>query len=98
TLKGQFTFVGDPPKMDPYNVNKDQAVCSPGGMSPLQETLEVDDSTKGIKNVLLFIRSASRVHDSAKPSTEPVKFDQKDCVFLSHVFPVGVGQPIEILN
>lgn len=98
TLKGKFVFAGDPPQMSPYNVNKDQEVCMPGGQAPLQETLLVDSASGGIKNIVVFLRDASRVHDSAKPSEEPVEFDQKVCVFLSHVFPVGVGQPIEIKN
>ena len=38
--------------------------------------------SKGIKNVAIFLRDASRVHESAKPKTDPVVFDQKDCVFL----------------
>jgi hypothetical protein len=38
------------------------------------------------------------VHDSAGPKTEPFTFDQKECKFLSHVFGVTVGQPVEILN
>lgn len=99
TLKGRITFASDDrPQMQPYGVNKDQAVCSPDNQPPLQQTLLVDSATSGIKNVVLFLRAAPRVHESAKPSTEPVVFDQKTCVFLSHVFPVGVDQPIDIKN
>ena len=54
--------------------------------------------SKGIKNVAVFLRDASRVHDSAKPKADPVVFDQKDCVFLSHVVGVTVGQTLDIKN
>ena len=99
TLKGRITFASDErPQMPPYGVNKDQAVCSPDNRTPLQETLLVDSATGGIKNVAIYLRSASRVHESAGPSTEPVVFDQKECVFQTHVFPVTVGQPIDLKN
>ena len=51
TLKGRFIFDGTPPTMPPYNANKDQATCAPGGNAPLQQTLLVDDSTKGVNNI-----------------------------------------------
>ena len=84
--------------MPPYNVTKDQATCAPGGKAPLQETLLVDSGTGGIKNVAIYLRDASRVHDSAKPSADNVLFDQKVCVFLTHVCAVTVGQTLDIKN
>lgn len=98
TLRGRFVFDGTPPVMSPYNANKDQAACAPGGKAPPQETLVVDSGTGGIKNIAVYLRKASRVHESAQPSTETIVFDQKACVFLSHVLAVGVGQPIELKN
>jgi plastocyanin len=98
TLRGQFVYDGTPPTMPPYNVSKEHQICGPGGQNPPQETLVVDSGSGGIKNVALFLRSASRVHDSATAKTEPVDFDQKSCVFLTHVVAVNVGQPINIKN
>ncbi|MCG8448010.1 MAG: hypothetical protein MI725_00330 [Pirellulales bacterium] len=98
TLKGRFVFDGTPPQMEPYNVNKHQATCASGGKAPLQETLLVDSSTKGIANVAIYIRKASRVHESAQPTDETVEFDQKVCVFLTHVFPITIGQKMDIKN
>ena len=98
TIKGRFIFDGDPPQMAPYNANKDEAVCKPGGNAPLQETLLVDSASKGISNILVYIRKASRVHESAEPKTESMLFDQKECVFLTHVFPMTLGQAISIKN
>jgi plastocyanin len=98
TIRGQFVYDGTAPQMPPYNVSKEPEVCAPGGQTPQQETLVVDSGTSGIKNVAIFLRDASRVHESAQPKTEPVVFDQKTCVFLTHVLGVSVGQPIEIKN
>jgi hypothetical protein len=98
TLKGRLTYAGDPPQMPPYAVNKDQATCAPGGKAPPQEKLVVDSATKGIANVAIYVRKASRVHESAEPKTEPVVFDQKVCVFLTHVTALTVGQALDIRN
>jgi hypothetical protein len=98
TLRGQFVYDGTPPPREPYNVTKEPEICAPGGHAPPQDKLVVAEGSSGIKNVVLFLRDASRVHESAQPKTEPVVFDQKMCVFLTHVLGVSVGQPIEIKN
>ncbi|QEG36983.1 hypothetical protein Pr1d_43230 [Bythopirellula goksoeyrii] len=98
TLKGKFVFDGNPPTMPPYNVNKDMAACTINGKAPLQQTLLVDSATKGIANVAIFVRKASRVHESAQPKGEQVLFDQKECVFLTHVFPFVLGNTMDIKN
>jgi hypothetical protein len=98
TLKGRFTFEGDPPKMPPYGVNKDESVCAPGGQPAPQEFLVVDPSSKGIANVFIYPRKVSRVNDAAAAKTDPFEFDQKQCRFLSHAFAISVGQPVEIKN
>ncbi len=98
TLKGRFIFDGTPPTMAPYNANKNIATCAPGGKAPLQETLVVDPQSGGIANVAIYLRKASRVHESAKPNDDTVVFDQKVCQFLTHVFPMTVGQTMEVKN
>jgi hypothetical protein len=98
TLRGRFVYDGTPPVMPPYAVNKDAATCSPDGHMPPQETLLVDGATHGIKNVVVYLRSPSRVHPSAEPKGGTVVFDQKTCTFLSHVMPMTIGQTIEIKN
>ena len=99
TLRGRFVYDGTPPQMKPYDVKgDDQATCSRGGKAPLQETLLVDSSTQGIANVAIFIRGVSRVHESAQPNDDTVLFDQKECVFLTHVMPLTVGQALGIKN
>jgi hypothetical protein len=98
TLRGQFIYDGTPPQRPPYNVSKEHNICAPGGQAPPQEKLVVDGDSRGIQNVAVYLREASRVHDSAQPRTDSVVFDQKVCVFLTHVIAVSVGQPIQIKN
>jgi hypothetical protein len=98
TLKGKFIFDGTPPEMQPYNVNKDMDACTINGKAPLQQTLLVDSASKGIKNIAVFVRSASRVHESAQAGSGESLFDQRECVFLSHVFPLTLGTTMVIKN
>lgn len=98
TIRGQFVFDGTPPQMQPYAVTKEHAICSIDGKSPPQETLLVDSGSGGIKNVAIYLRDASRVHESAGPKDAPIDFDQKQCVFLTHVVGATVGETIQIKN
>jgi hypothetical protein len=98
TLRGQFIYDGTPPEPQPYSVTKEAEVCTVGGKAPRQETLVVDSGSKGIKNVVVFLRDASRVHESAAPKKDSVDFDQKHCVFLTHVAAVTVGETVNIKN
>jgi hypothetical protein len=84
--------------MPPYNATKDMEVCAPGGQPRAQEYLLVDDATNGIANIVVFARNVSRVHESAQPGEEPLVFDQKDCVFLTHVVGLTLGTPVQIKN
>jgi plastocyanin len=98
TIRGQFIYDGDPPAMAPYKVTKEHEICSLNGKAPPQETLVVNPASKGIKNVAVCLREASRVHDSAKSKDDSFVFDQQHCVFLTHVFGVTIGQTVNIKN
>jgi hypothetical protein len=100
TLKGSFKLAEGvtPRPRKPLIVNKDTAVCAPGGKSVLDEVMLVDSATRGIANIAVFVRRASRVHESAQAGDQEVLFDQKACIFLSHVFPLQVGQTMSIKN
>lgn len=99
-LKGKFVFAGDPPAAAFLSTaGKDGAVC--GQQVPNQQ-LVVDSGNKGIANVVVFARKVSRVfkpEDGAAPAeaTPPI-FDQKGCLFLSHVFATSTKVPLEIKN
>ncbi len=96
TLKGRFVFAGNPGTPKPLVADKDTEVCSKAGMKLLDRSLLVDPSTKGLANVVVFARKASRVKNPV-PET-PLVFDQKQCEFLSPVFAARVGQPIDVRN
>jgi plastocyanin len=99
TLKGQVVFGSNAPpavilrekgkaEKDPQVCAKDQAIKS--------ERLEVDEVTKGVKNVLVFLKKPTAVKDEAKTKAgkAEVEFDQKNCTFLPHVLGVMTGAKI----
>ncbi len=97
TLKGRFVFAGTPAEAKALAVDKDTEVCSKDGVKLLDRSLLVDPSSKGLANVVLFVRKSSRVKDSAPPE-KPLVFDQKQCEFITPVFAARVGQSIDVHN
>ena len=101
TLRGKITLVGDAPAPAQLQITKDQDVCAPGGKTVYSNSLVVDAATKGIKNFLIYADKVPEgwVHDSAKPgNTDEVIFDQKECIFLTHVVAIQTTQKLKVLN
>lgn len=98
SLKGRFVYDGAPPVAKSLDTSgKDSETC--GKHKIPDESLIIDAASKGIANVVVYSRKTSRVHESQKSAAaNDAVFDQKDCVFLSHVLPVRVGQSILIKN
>ena len=60
----------------------------------------LERQTKGIANVVIYLRNANRVHESALPeaATGTPVFDQKNCLFITHVQPLLTGQTLTLAN
>ncbi|MFO0906612.1 MAG: hypothetical protein U0939_26650 [Pirellulales bacterium] len=103
TLAGTFKITGDKPTIPALTIDKDQEVCAPGGRQVLSEEL-VLGANGGIRNVVIFVSQKLPddepwTHPSAKPGkTDEVLFDQKECVFLTHVLAFQASQPLRIKN
>lgn len=104
TLQGRFTLAGTAPQPQPLNVNKETDVCAPGGVQVLSEELVIGSNNE-IKDVIVYLTSKIPddepwTHPAAKPGskTEPVIYDQKQCIFLTHVLAMQASQPLRILN
>jgi len=95
-LKGRFVFAGTPGERQVLVVDKDMAVCGKAGMKLYDQSLRVDASSKGLADVVVFVRKSTRV--KSPPSSEQLLFDQKNCEFLSPVFAARVGQPVDVRN
>jgi hypothetical protein len=99
SLKGQFVLGAGTVEVKLLNVNRDLEVCAPGGQMPRDNSLIVDDATKGIADIVIFARRVKHKHESAlMPAETEVVFDQKECLFLSPAFVAQVGQTIQVKN
>ena len=101
TLKGQIRVVGSMPPNRLLNINKNQAVCQPGGAPVRGETVEVDPATGGLANVVLYALDldGENVHEGSKAGkTDSIFYDQKVCRYLSHVLPMQTTQSLEVKN
>ena len=104
TLKGTFKLVGTTPNRKPLTVNKDQDICMPGGKAALSEELVVD-ANGGIKDVVIYCITKMPKDDPkwehpdyAVAKAQPLVFDQKECVFLTHVLAARSTQTILLKN
>ena len=104
-ITGVVRIEGAAPAQRPVTITKDEQVCAPGG-KPVFDGSMVVGSDNGIGNVLVFVSSkvsADWEHDEHKAlASAELKgeqgFDQKNCVFTSHVFAMRSSQKLEVLN
>jgi plastocyanin len=103
TLKGKVTLKGTPPApkvLAPQGkADKDPTVCAKDAPI-LSERLVVDETSKGVKNVLIYIPKPTAINEEAKSGalTAQVVFDQAKCQFEPHVLAVMIGAKVELKN
>jgi hypothetical protein len=100
TLKGRFRLSG-PVSLPPIVVTKDNAIC--GNTAPNPAVVLGDDNSLQFVLVYLSTKLPSLedpwVHPSYADSAKAtVEFDQKKCIFLSHVFAMRSTQALKVLN
>jgi hypothetical protein len=101
TLRGTVKVEGPVAPPAPLQINKDVDVCAPGGQQVFSKQVLVDSATGGLANVALYplALSGDNVHpDAAGGKQDEVIFDQKKCLFLSHVAIMQATQKLKILN
>jgi hypothetical protein len=103
TLKGQITLKGAAPKpkelAEKGKAAKDPTICAVDAPI-LSESIVVDDSSKGVKNVLVYIPKPTAVNEEAKSNAQSatVVFDQEKCVFRPHVLATMTGVKVDLKN
>ena len=110
TIKGQVVFPADKnaPVRAPLNVTQDKNHCLAKG-AILDESVIVNAKTRGIKNVVVYLRpddatgkadfSAAQIHpDDAKRKPADVVLDQPCCMFVNRVSCARVGDTIVVKN
>lgn len=104
TISGTFKVNGTVPPGAALKIDKDVAVCAPGGKQVLDNIVMVGPGGE-LQNVLVYVSSKvpidnpAWIHETyaAKRDAE-VDFDQKNCVFLSRMGAVWYTQTLKVLN
>lgn len=95
SLTGSIVFAGAPPMAPLVTASKDD-ICKAVMKKEMvrDNSLVVDPTSKGIKNVVIYIQNAP----TGKAKIEKKQYDNHNCMFEPRVLAVQVGQPIEIRN
>jgi hypothetical protein len=103
SIKGKVVLEGDVPTLKDLvkkgdGSAKDAAVCAKDGVP--DESLIVDSASKGIANVVVYLRKKPAMINPAlaKPAAAAVVYDQIGCKFIPHVAIVQAGQTVNVLN
>ena len=106
TIRGVVKLDGPAPDRLPLSLSGDDApICSQSGTLLSEEVVAGPGGE--LKNMLVIVSSdipdkEGWVHpDYASPASElagQAGFDQKNCVFLSHLFVMRAGQKVQIIN
>lgn len=99
-VTGQFVLKGEIPDLGPIPVGeKDANVCKVNPPLP-NNRLIVDPKTKGIKNIVVYLKKApEKIHPALRNSKDKeIVFDQKTCRFKPHVLLVRTDQTVVVKN
>ena len=89
-IKGQVTFQGEVPKIQSWEVKRDQKFC---GESLPDKSLLVDSSSKGISNIVVNLKEIAS--GKPLPQKNPLQVDNRDCRFQPSV---SLGVTGSVLN
>lgn len=103
TFSGQVVLDGAIPKLEPATTDADPKAAdlkACGVKSVPNEKLVVNEKSKGMANVFIYMKKApAKMPAALKKSKESkVLFDQKGCQFLPHALLVRIDQTVEVLS
>ncbi|MCA9224911.1 MAG: hypothetical protein KDA47_04840 [Planctomycetales bacterium] len=104
-LTGVFKLAGAAPPRAPLPVSgSDVPLCIPSGKAPLDEAVVVGPSD-GLANVLIYLNTdipddPKWIHQDTYAASRDatLEFDQRNCMFLTHVFAIRTSQTMKIMN
>lgn len=91
TIKGEVKFIGNPPKLAPVKVTKNQDVC---GASKPSEALTVS-AKGGVKYAIGYLEGITQ---GKKYERKETLLNQEKCVFRDHVFAMVKGTDLSTKN
>ena len=96
-IKGKAVFDGSPPKPKALPITGDNH-CVQAHTKPEADQGTIVYSKDGNTIPFVFVYVKNGIKDKYDPPAEPVLLDQKDCMYVPHVFGMIAGQQLNIRN
>ena len=93
-IEGKVTYTGTPPKMKPIDMHQ-EPVCAKEHNPPLEIQNVVTGPGNALKYVVVYISAGE---PSSTAPSEPVRFDQKGCMYVPHILAMKAGQVLQIYS
>jgi len=92
SIDGKVTYTGTPPKMKAIDMSK-EPTCAKEHNPPLDTQNVTTGPGNALQYVVVYISAGEQ---SSQAPTEPVRFDQKGCMYIPHILPMHTNQPLQI--
>jgi hypothetical protein len=96
TVRGVVKFEGKMPAAKPINMAADPS-CARMHPTPALNQEVITDTKGDLQNVIVFVADGLGDHIYDPPS-QPVKIEQKGCLYEPHVVALRANQPLEVVN
>lgn len=94
-ISGQVSFEGEPPQRRPLQMAADPKCAELYGQQVLTQEVLVDENG-GLANVFVYLKNPPQ-KDYPLPE-EPVRLEQRGCLYLPRVQGIMVDQTLEVIN
>jgi hypothetical protein len=91
-IEGKVTYTGTPPKMKPIDMAK-EPICAKEHNPPEMTQNVVTGPGNSLQYVVVYISAGEQPPPTP---TQAVRYDQKGCMYIPHVLPMQVDQPLTI--
>lgn len=95
SIRGVVHFEGEPPAREPLAITSTKG-CEHDGPPPLTEAVIVNDGR--LQNCIVYVSKGLSDHQAPPPPEEPVRLDQRGCVYRPHVSALRAGQKLVVHN
>ena len=95
SIMGMISLEGTPPAAEQIRMNSDPDCVAAATETETEYYVVGDSGTLG--NVFVYVKEGLEGR-TFPPATETLTLDQKGCRYTPHVFGIGVGQTLEIVN
>ena len=94
SIEGKVTYTGTPPKMKPIDMSK-EPVCAKEHNPPENVQTVTTGPGNSLEYVVVYISAGD---PGGAPPSQPVRYDQKGCMYIPHVLAMQAGQPLQIYS